>query len=113
MFIGGSAVCNHCVFIIGENLNENNEFKCLMCEKIHVKSNDGFPIIHLIANLLRDHLKEDPIENERQLDLENLKSNLKWIKEKRNQIGLMIKKTRENTSTKRFKRKNYFTNKYL
>jgi len=49
MFIGGSAVCNHCVFIIGENLNENNEFKCLMCEKIHVKSNDGFPIIHLIA----------------------------------------------------------------
>ncbi len=93
MFIGGSAVCNHCVFIIGENLNENNEFKCLICEKIHVKSNDGFPIIHLIAHILKGYLLNDPIENERQLDLESLKSNLKWIKEKSNQIGLMRKKT--------------------
>ena len=85
-------MCNYCVFTIGKNLNEKNEFMCSSCQKMHLMPSEDFPIVIPLLNLLRDQLKCCEKEKKRKDMLDYLKANMKWIEEEVKKIEAMVKK---------------------
>lgn len=79
----GNTICSSCTIEI-EYIQENANFRCLLCSKEHSIPSEGFPINLALSSLMN----EKPDEIYRSEQVEKLKSNLSSLKANLNQLDL-------------------------